>query len=662
MVFRKLAVAHLLLFGGLELLDCVRLSENADDELWEGDEAVADSSEDACTEALRPVFRTSTYTDLFSPIFDGVYRIRSHSTGKYLTGTKEGFVGTSLHHPSKDNMQWTLKRVKPKKDADSAMGVRKFTLQNKASGLYLVLGEGQLFSFKEANSGEAYWKLRRTEDGTHEVFESAASGSSGSEAITENSSGHVTVSPYQGEKSEWFLDLQLSFWRIPRSDSSGYVKQWKEVASIPMWAGSNISWYKMCEDSLIKCDEGYGKLRQTYKELGYLAENHRRIVSENNLKVCDASWGLMKGVYSTSASFLYAARKTGGEACAGRDLKNISFTMKRIMAEDCFDSCIAASTEELKDVPCHRPDNVTNLFERVYTQSACDNLPPRSAMRVMNYVLVTKCTTWHETDPMFMRETHDVNSLTYYDGDEVCAVDSKTRNWKKIERRGVCPSGTTCQCPRTYLTTPKTARQLEFTGMILLKDSDLTLAGEVWGQVTRNARRVLITVLLRGSTLKAAVLALPGGFTFWPRIALATFGWARRAVSWKCAASVGCWPVRPHRVKTQDTPKACRIPDEARTGGGSKVWFMPPPGVIVRHRKWYLFRRCEFTKCEVPHMMQEKVGFFKRDDNDKHEGKPNIYNCQRLGFEDMDEEQQRLYLERLRETVPAEYADQIRDD
>jgi len=263
------------------------------------------------------------------------------------------------------------------------------------------------------------------------------------------------------------------------------------------------------------------------------------------------------------------------------------------------------------------------------------------------------------------------------------------------------------------------------------------------GQVSSAGRSALIRVAFRGLTLAAAVQSIPMSPTFLPRLGWNFFQWGRSAVSWHCAASLNCWPVQPKRRRESKTRNACRIPEEARKGG-SKVWFLPPPGSKVRNKKGVrsVLGRCELVACETSDMMAERVGFgndgawqegiefvnmTKNTEGcdsvsrplDKKEcslaarqsgypnvreqalsafpagcflyhghgmywnsnpvgkaqedsanvcavkvseakgGRPNVYNCQNLKFEEMTDVQQQLYLEDVRKTLPEEYKDEI---
>merc|ERR550525_34920 len=92
-----------------------------------------------------------------------------------------------------------------------------------------------------------------------------------------------------------------------------------------------------------------------------------------------------------------------------------------------------------------------------------------------------------------------------------------------------------------------------------------------------------VNVVIRGATLGAAILAVPLGAPFLIQTGRATFGYLRNMARWSCGALVGCWPVWPKRVRTQEQSKACRMPGEAKEGG-SPVWFMPSPGFVLYHR------------------------------------------------------------------------------
>jgi len=114
----------------------------------------------------------------------------------------------------------------------------------------------------------------------------------------------------------------------------------------------------------------------------------------------------------------------------------------------------------------------------------------------------------------------------------------------------------------------------------------------------------------------------------------------------KCAETAACWAVPPTKTKRREGgPRSCRVSEKAEEGG-SPVWFLPPQLMKVEKR----FQMCSLKPCSKDEIASQKVGFGGKENQ-------NIYNCQPLIWEDMEEIQQTKLMEVLRSTgVHEEYS------
>lgn len=645
-------LAVYMLFCSLRLSAAIRTTEVS---------GSANSSE-VCTAGLRSVWHTVSFRYLFRPFFEGTYRIRNRYSGKYLTGSPDGFLGTSSHHVTTNKMSdWKLKRVQEP-------GTYEFTLQNKKSGNYLAYRGGQIIKEKEPSEAGRWW-MQLSADGRHHMIRSTAAANN---VIVENRTSFVelTERPPRGEedldslKSEWFFEAHLSWLRWPQGDEAAYKSQWNSASDIPMFAGTELTWKQMCDKHQFDCQAGYARQRMTYKNLGKISETHRRIVTETIVKgSCDTEWGLIQHAFISNAEVLEEMRAAAGEACTGHSLASISEHLKQTIFNDCFVGCSTSIQEyiEENDLPCQKPENVTGVFLGILAKGQCDDVPMHSAEKLAEWAMFEKCFTWHQPDPLFRPDWHDRLSLATADGNPVCSVPAakeSSRNARDIVQQGACPSGTSCQCPTGLVKDQKSIMDLK-ADQALFIDPGSSLLALINAQLNSAQKKVLQNVLLRGMSLQAAVLAVPTTF-FLAKAGWSLGSWVIQGLAWRCTQTVACWPNWPEQRRTVFThdeqsydDKACRLPSETKAGG-SQVWFLPPPGVKVVRTGWYRARRCLFAECDRNDMLGQKVGFGPSPTD-----RSNVYNCQPLPFEQMDDEQQQKYFEKLRETLPDEYNEEI---
>jgi len=132
---------------------------------------------------------------------------------------------------------------------------------------------------------------------------------------------------------------------------------------------------------------------------------------------------------------------------------------------------------------------------------------------------------------------------------------------------------------------------------------------------------------------------------------LTTFAVSRHYLTFHCEQTVGCWPQSPHPTALDGTPRACRMPSKA-SDGGAPLWFLPPPGTHMHHH----WDKCIIAPCKSQDALAQHVGFGGSAKSSKYIGKPNVYNCQPLNFEDMSVSQMDLMIQRLESTgVGEEY-------
>jgi len=350
-----------------------------------------------------------------------------------------------------------------------------------------------------------------------------------------------------------------------------------------------------------------------------------------------------------------------GQVCAAYGLQQLSEFAAKGVEEMCYESCQAVIRERVVDYDCVTSSEQWQAFFEELVKTTTCNLNPGTMMLLVDFEMQKKCWTWSLPTPLNMANDKGpgITNLARADGNPVCAMESGKENDRSDEhivQQGNCIEGTTCECPRTWLTKHESLGELKQDGFaeaysrspdkqganFFIADYSAGLAGV---QSTM-ARSLLIGSAVQmsvfGASLTAALLATPFGIPFIAQTSLALWTFTGQGFSWNCHKVVGCWPKEPER-----RAGACRLPDDTRSAG-IKTWFMPPPGFFLDHRAWRT-RKCVLKSCARPDILAQRVEFTETE----------VYNCQFLSYDDMSVSQQTKYLETLRKTIPAEYAAEI---
>jgi len=615
-----------------------------------------ESQTDECVDQTRAVFRSVSYRDLFRPMFEGTYEIRNRYTGKYLAAF-DTIAATSLHHvEASKSFEWSFDRV-------DLPGEPVYTVKNRESGMYLI-AKGSEVTLGRDFGHVGVWKLVLSEDGIHHSLQIA---SSDVRSLTDDGEDHA-VSMMTDEQdaakihmSDWFFDQQHSFLpklkigkkredsKLPFSveNAMSYKNQWEQAGGIPLWQGTEYTWVQACKDAKIDCSVAYANRRATYLTLGRTSEGSRRVVQENHVKSsCEAPLDIIRLMTAYNTKAVQEMRKTAGPTCAGQSDGQYAKLAQQAVEEECFASCKADIKAVMEVHGCKKPDR-DQFIHDFMSGGNCFHIAPESAIELAEFTFQEHCLTWHIPNFLALNDRKG-HTRAVSDAPAVCLVDKSSWRSKDIVQQGTCPSGTTCQCPRLWIADKNTTTDLA-------KNENVFMDGpkSVKAAILKNfqdMKRAPITALRRGITLQAAVLdmpILPSTFE--------TIKFTYSALTWRCADTVGCWPKDPEQQKTEQTKKACRLPEEAKTGL-SRTWFLPPAGVMIYRVKWYrrLLRRCKFRACDAQDMWTERIGFGPSPTD-----KTNVYNCQPLAYEDMTSEMQKKYIARIRETLPTEYANEL---
>lgn len=253
-----------------------------------------------------------------------------------------------------------------------------------------------------------------------------------------------------------------------------------------------------------------------------------------------------------------------------------------------------------------------------------------------------KCWKWSPPSLLWVPNDDAPQSLAFHDGLSACRVDTSGVH-STADRVGICPSGTVCECPKSNVRNMRTVPDRR--GILPLffvpagTATPISLATQQERTIRTKTQNAPSARFLVGGALGAGIgaIATAGAALILPGLA---FGAAAGLVmssatghaEWSCRHATGCWPVMPKSTKTTEAPRACRYPPETKEGG-SDVWFLPPPMFTLRHNG----RGCNLETCREEDSLVQKVGLSRDEDaGDRLFGKPNVYNCQMLKFEDMD--------------------------
>lgn len=542
---------------------------------------------DDCIDTLRPMVRSLTYRELFYPVFEGTYKIRNRVSDTYLTEEGLDVKGLGLN---KRRSQWRLQRL-------SGGGMPKYSLQNDETRRYLVAN----WEVAETSLGngitKAHWRLILTPDGVSFDIENIYSGD---HLVLEN--GVAMLRSNRAGHSQWILEEGSSMggrWFRERQ----YKRQWRTiVGQIPILPGSKVTWNDLCaKDSL--CQEAYVAERKRHLRLGTISETERRVVNVNRVRgVCDWSLQALKRFSRNPGMLKHLQGALPDASCPQKGLVDFADKVTEAFEKECFASCVEDLRNQTDKAWCDRKLDGGQL--PVTASAACEGIPSDTFWSLVDYVMMGKCFSWFPPSPLWVPKDHSPKDLASIDGAAVCTGTRK----RDISRKGTCPEGTKCKCPRTYLKGRDTTAQRR-------KDDH-----QVFVSKTEPA----------GTTLPEAFLTPQPHFSF-----------VGGLLRWNCKETLGCWPQEPEDVRANQSRRACRLPKKAQEGG-SPVWFLPPPMLRLKH-SW---GKCVIDACKPEHVRKQLVGFGESAKK-KYPGKPNVYNCQPLTYEEMTENQKTSFLAAL---------------
>jgi len=673
-------ITYFVLFGFAAQVTSIRVSDSSFVDSWTGDEA-------ACGEELKKVHKGLTLNRLFKPLLEGRYRIRNRYSSKYLTASEDGNMSTSRAYVDSSGWSlWNLRRVQGVK------GIPTYTLVNRHSGRFLARGGASSVIVAGERQDAAVWYL---EPGPNGIYNYISMDEETNQRMVEDNMTNVVN---MGAPVEDFYESWKSYWEFelvgkprgrvwPRRARGEYRFQWQQAANIPMfqYKGGTFTWADMCEEAgqAEVCPNGYADIRQYYLAIGRISETGgNNIPTEAAIRTCDGSIGFGKQMYELS-ELVKEVKTLAGDSCKDFDIRTVSRLMRQGIEETCYTDCMRDINTKIQDFDCKasNEENWNNFGADVFENMECD-VSPSTLLYLVDFALQQKCWTWKSKSPLWVPQDNGPGktNLAKADGVAVCKVKDGQESWRSsraidqpdysqnasVPPAGQhCIEGTACSCPSTWrkkfdtLSEKRQARSLSAQGVshksvfqgvtpnFFIADSDIGLRNVLNTMSRSMAIGTLVQMTVFAQTLQAALLATPFGAPFLIQTGIALFGYMRHAVTWTCSESVGCWPQEPKRVRTQEQSKACRLPDETEKGG-SKVWFMPPPGFTLFHRGgFWSIRKCALKYCSKKDMVEQRVGFF--------EDKRNVYNCQPLPYDEMDAEQQGKYTETLRATIPTEY-------
>jgi hypothetical protein len=232
----------------------------------------------------------------------------------------------------------------------------------------------------------------------------------------------------------------------------------------------------------------------------------------------------------------------------------------------------------------------------------------------------------------------------------VCSLPeehNRTR-WKDyIVQDGMCPEGAKCKCPITRMKARSTTAELRKDGLTVFVPTGLSARTSLLIQ----ARGMYLTSAVKNSLAMGLVGGLQKVVTSLvvPNLILYAVG---RTIAFsflqymthQCQSTVGCWPQQPESVSVNGTWDACRMPQKAKEGR-SPVWFLPPPGLRLKHSKGF----CVLDNCKPRDRLAQTVGL-GASSSSSYLGKPSVYNCQPLSFEYMTPDQRQNLIQGLQKS------------
>jgi hypothetical protein len=515
----------------------------------------------------------------------------------------------------------------------------------------------------------------------------------------------LTVKEMFGAASEW---AEPGWWRF-QSKESAYSEQWKKAAgNLTVWArpecNKTLKWGQLLNEESYAYERSrliaLGRLSETDGHI---------VNESTVRGVCDLSPITLRFLIRNKQLLEHMWIGLSGDIGLNASLEELSASLREAIERECFNDCFETVSSEMKSYSCEQvissvAGNATQcapFFEGVIDKSRqCLELPSDSLELVTDVAAGKTCQVFHR--PSVLWEPSDkgagalspggmnvawmINGMLVYRalldyGNPILNVVASSIPWiatgangrawldrqghaigavctlppehantgdkKHIEQTGMCPEGTKCKCPMTRLRARESTSEIRKDGLDVFLRHGVSEVALFKAQV----KNVLLVTAVKASLASGlaggaqAVLATISAPTFlYLGVKLVVFGGFLEYVSHRCASTIGCWPQQPDSVSVNGTWSACRPPAKAREGG-SPVWFLPPPGLRLKHSKGW----CVLDQCKQSDREAQTVGLVS-DPKEKRAGKPYIYNCQPLAFEAMSPDQREVFIERLAES------------
>lgn len=569
---------------------------------WQGDAVRAqsislaeESSRDDCVAELRPLVKSITYRELFRPVLAATYYIYEKNTGLYLSERSYDVQGAI-----KDSQAlWQLTIL-------SAEGTPKYLLKNTESNKYLVANYGAGGIAETSFSDRlvaAHWQLHLNSDGqTFSIRNRARNDRLSLEG------NDVKLRSWMTADSTWVLEESGNragaFW----FKESEYRRQWNNNAKLrSIYPGADLKWGAICPGK--ECEGAYVAERARYVRFSKITETNRNVVTQNTVNgVCDMPLGALK-TFARHPEVVGSLRDAVTDSCPKSSLEGFADPLREAIEQECFTDCVQAITEVFPQ-NCSTNMDYTAVNEQLQTDARCTGVPTDSAEGLKEFVTAGRCFDFHAPSPLWVPKDKSPGDLAAFDGAGTCSGDSKAT----IQLNGMCPEGSKCKCPRTYMRSRDLAEGIR-------EEAKMSL----W---------TTYSDLDANSSLAINFEKTSPFFSFFGGL-----------MKWQCQQTVGCWPQRPEERSVEGSTRACRMPAKAEHGG-SPLWFLPPPMLRLKH-SW---GKCVLDACDKDHIETQQVGLGASAKLDKYPGKVNVYNCQPLRFEEMTSEQKQKFVTALRET------------
>jgi hypothetical protein len=284
-----------------------------------------------------------------------------------------------------------------------------------------------------------------------------------------------------------------------------------------------------------------------------------------------------------------------------------------------------SATDSTPDTISDTAFSLENIREVRNTNKQCEQLAYDSLTELAEFGLRKVSFKFPPRSPLWETDDKGAEDLSQKGPDAVCQMEDDDKYAKAFKQVGICPSGSKCKCPKqkVYGNRRLTAKQIRDSGHLFVEPDRFAIA------VTDVAWVATYSLFV---PLPLAV-ALVGGF-----------GLLEAGVQFamhQCRNTLGCYP----QTNINKFEKSCRMPAKVAEGG-SPMWFLPPPGTVIKHQ----MKMCKVTSCKKTDFTHHKIGFYAATDSETYPGRPHVYNCQALAYEEMSAGEQAEFVSIVQNT------------